>query len=81
MNFKEIMFLLQDLIITKGKKKKRAWIIGTVVGLVVIAVVVALVVVLTSNRNKVTEPAISLEDFLDGKLSPKSFNASWLSGI
>lgn len=78
-------FLFQDLIITKGKRKKRAYIVGGVVAIVVIAVVIALVVVFTTRSGEeeptANESTITLEDFLNGALSPRSFNASWVSGM
>ncbi|KAK9703462.1 Trypsin [Popillia japonica] len=74
----------KDLIIAKGKRKKRAYIIGGITALIVLGLVIALVVVLTSKSNEsevpaVVESPVTLENFLEGKLSPKSFNASWTS--
>ncbi|KRT81811.1 hypothetical protein AMK59_5065, partial [Oryctes borbonicus] len=75
-----------DLIITKGKRKKQAIIVATITVLVVVALVTAVVVVLTTTRSSSDDPEesydseIALQDFLDGKLSPKGFNASWVSG-
>lgn len=76
--------MFQDLIIAKGKRKKRAYIIGGITALIVLGLVIALVVVLTSKSNEsevpaVVESPVTLENFLEGKLSPKSFNASWTS--
>jgi hypothetical protein len=74
----------QDLIMTKGKRKKRTWIIAGVVCTIVVALVVAAIVLLTNGEEenkKPTEegPALSLEDLLHGKVIPNPFNATWVS--
>ncbi|KAI7815507.1 DPP4, partial [Rhyzopertha dominica] len=71
-----------ELIITKSKWKRRAWITAAVVGLVVIGLLVAAIVILTTNKssaNTVEEEAITLEDFLRGRLSSRGFNATFIS--
>jgi flagellar basal body-associated protein FliL len=70
---------------TKGKRKKRTWIIAGVVCTIVVALVVAAIVLLTNGEEenkKPTEegPALSLEDLLHGKVIPNPFNATWVSG-
>lgn len=73
---------------TKGKRKKRTWIIAGVVCTVVVALVVAAIVLLTNGddehkeKDKPTEqePTLALEDLLHGRLNPNSFNATWVSG-
>ncbi|GJQ81972.1 hypothetical protein Trydic_g15447, partial [Trypoxylus dichotomus] len=75
-----------DLIITKAKKKKRVIILGIVGAIVFLALVASVVVVLTTTSwpsneyPEENESVLSLQDFLDGKLNPKGFNASWVSG-
>lgn len=74
--------MLQELIITQTRWKRRAWIIGGVIGAVVLALLIAAIVILTSSKDSETtnQGAISLEDFLKGRLSSRSFNATWASG-
>ncbi|KAJ3655173.1 hypothetical protein Zmor_014310 [Zophobas morio] len=75
----------QDLIMTKGKRKKRTWIIAGIVSAIVVALVVAAIVLLTQedkdDDKKVIEegPALSLEDLLQGKVNPNSFNGTWVT--
>lgn len=75
----------QDLIISKGKRKKRNWIIASVVGAIVIALVIAAIILLNNGSDhghaepQVAE-TINLEDLLNYKYNPKSFNGTWVSG-
>lgn len=72
---------------TKGKRKKRTWIIATVVCAVVIALVVAAIILLSNKHDEhfpnanTPLPALALEDILYGRVNPNSFNATWVSGI
>lgn len=80
---------------TKGRRKKRAWLIGSLVGLIALALIVAVVVFFTSKerrRNDLSSAArtglpgglrataLALEDYLDGKMNSVPFNATWISG-
>ncbi|KAH1014109.1 hypothetical protein HUJ04_003003 [Dendroctonus ponderosae] len=71
----------QDLILSNTKRKKRMWIIGSITGAVAIALVITAIVILVKAK-KVEEEAITLnlEDFLNYKYNPKSFNGTWVSG-
>lgn len=55
---------------------------GGVIGAVGLAILIAAIVILTSSKDSDTsnQEAISLEDFLKGRLSSRSFNATWASG-
>nr|XP_022918753.1 venom dipeptidyl peptidase 4 isoform X1 [Onthophagus taurus] len=82
--FEENNEYIEDLIISKGRRKKRLWIAGSIIAVVVIAAIIAVVVVLTTadddNTNGGDETTnISLEDILENKLSARSFNATWIS--
>lgn len=79
---------------TKGKRKKRNWIIGGVIAAIVIGLVVAAIVLLVTKEDKkedsLPEPnpddrpdgsTLTLEDLLEGKVNPNSFNATWSSGM
>ncbi|XP_017784773.1 PREDICTED: venom dipeptidyl peptidase 4 [Nicrophorus vespilloides] len=76
----------QDLIISKGKRKKRVWIVAGLIVLIACAIAVAAFILLKQEGKGNTLglsrniPAITLEDFLEGKLGPHSFNATWISG-
>ncbi|KAG7197411.1 hypothetical protein KM043_017105 [Ampulex compressa] len=69
------------------KDKQRSWrrlLVGGIVILVVFALVAAAAILLTdspdSSASKTKRsPAISLEEWLGGSLSPKSFNGTWIS--
>ncbi|CAH0557866.1 unnamed protein product [Brassicogethes aeneus] len=78
----------QDLIMqTKGKRKKRTWIIAGVACVVVLALIVAAIVLLSNEKKQKSKypklpeaEALSLDDVIYGKLNPKSFNATWVTG-
>lgn len=75
--------MFQELIITKSKWRRRVWIIGGIAGAIALALLIAAIVLLTTNSkdsNTTQQNALSLEDFLQGRLSTRSFNASWISG-
>ncbi|XP_012141097.2 venom dipeptidyl peptidase 4 isoform X2 [Megachile rotundata] len=70
------------------KSKQRNWrrlLAGGLVVLVVLGLVVAAAILLTgspdsSGSRTPSAPGISLEEWLAGSLSPKSFNGTWISG-
>ncbi|KAJ8921034.1 hypothetical protein NQ315_015830 [Exocentrus adspersus] len=82
----EIAQSSQDLIMSKGKRKKRAWIVTGVIVAVGAGLAIAAIVLLVTGRGDEEEveapaaEALNLEDFLSGKFVPKSFNATWTSG-
>lgn len=79
------IFSLQDLM-TKTKQRYR-WrlLICGIVTIVVLALVIAAAILLTGSPDSAASrtngaPGISLEEWLSGSLSPKSFNGTWISG-
>jgi len=80
------MHLLQDLM-TKNKQRYR-WrlLVCGVVLMVVLALVIAAAILLTGRPDSAASSGangaagISLEQWLSGSLSPKSFNGTWISG-
>ncbi|XP_076231045.1 venom dipeptidyl peptidase 4 [Calliopsis andreniformis] len=70
------------------KNKQRNWrrlLAGGLIALVVLGLVVAATILLTgspdsSGQRTSDAPGISLEEWLAGSLSPKSFNGTWISG-
>lgn len=70
------------------KNKQRNWrrlLAACLVGVVVLGLVVAATILLTgspdsSGSSTPAAPGISLEEWLAGSLSPKSFNGTWISG-
>jgi len=77
------IILLQDLM-TKHKQRYR-WLICGIVVIVVLALVIAAAILLTGGPDSAASransaPGISLEEWLSGSLSPKSFNGTWISG-
>lgn len=71
---------------TKNKQRNR-WRLLTfgVVVIIVLALVIAAAILLTGSPNSTASrtngaPGISLEEWLSGSLSPKSFNGTWISG-
>lgn len=80
-----LILSLQDLM-TKNKQRYR-WrlLICGIVIIVVLALVIAAAILLTGSPNSTASrtngaPGISLEEWLSGSLSPKSFNGTWISG-
>lgn len=72
---------------TKGKRKKRNWIILGLFSIIVIALAVGAMFLVFSNtivETKMTPTveaeALSLEDVLYGRVNPAQFNATWVSG-
>jgi len=56
-----------------------------IVIIIVLALVIAAAILLTGSPDSTASrtngaPGISLEEWLSGSLSPKSFNATWISG-
>lgn len=83
--FSLTLLSLQDLM-TKNKQRYR-WrlLIFGIVIIVVLALVIAAAILLTGSPNSTASrtngaPGISLEEWLSGSLSPKSFNGTWISG-
>lgn len=73
-------------LMTKNKQRYR-WrlLICGIVIIVVLALVIAAAILLTGSPNSTASrtngaPGISLEEWLSGSLSPKSFNGTWISG-
>lgn len=72
---------------TKNKHRYR-WrlLVGVIVIIVVLALVIAAAILLTGRPNSAASSrtndaaGISLEQWLSGSLSPKSFNGTWISG-
>lgn len=77
---------LQDLLVSKGKSKKRKWIISGIIAVVAIGLAVAAIVLLSTgdssnaDKNGPSADALTLDDFLHGKFVPKTFNGTWTSG-
>ncbi|CAG9854854.1 unnamed protein product [Phyllotreta striolata] len=72
----------QDLIISKGRTKKRKWIITGVIVAIAVGLVIAAIILLTKGgeKNNPEQPvaeSLTFEDYLSGKFGPKYFNASW----
>ncbi|KAL6431650.1 hypothetical protein ACFW04_007295 [Cataglyphis niger] len=70
---------------TKNKQRYR-WrlLICGIVFIIVLALVIAAAILLTGSPNSTSSrtngaPGISLEEWLSGSLSPKSFNGTWIS--
>lgn len=73
-------------LMTKTKQRYR-WrlLICGIVTIVVLALVIAAAILLTGSPDSAASrtngaPGISLEEWLSGSLSPKSFNGTWISG-
>lgn len=57
------------------------WIIGSIVGVVAIALIItAIVILVKAKKVEEEEITLNLEDFLNYKYNPKSFNGTWVSG-
>lgn len=71
-----------------GRKRWRMWLAAVIVFLLLIVVVVIAVVFLTGPKSQnngsdsyhVQNP-ITLEDVMQGNLSPERFNGTWISGM
>ncbi|XP_050453793.1 venom dipeptidyl peptidase 4-like isoform X6 [Cataglyphis hispanica] len=73
-------------LMTKNKQRYR-WrlLLCGIVFIIVLALVIAAAILLTGSPNSTSSrtngaPGISLEEWLSGSLSPKSFNGTWISG-
>lgn len=68
------------------KSNRKGWrrvLIGVVVGLAAVALVIVAVILLTGgsgNSELTTASGVTLEEWLGGTLSTRSFNGTWLSG-
>nr|KAF7422118.1 hypothetical protein H0235_009954 [Vespula pensylvanica] len=76
--------IVKDLMTKNKRTNWRRLLAGGLVAIVALALVVAAAILLTgspdSSASRTTSaPGISLEEWLAGSLSPKSFNATWLS--
>ncbi|KAK4880204.1 hypothetical protein RN001_008350 [Aquatica leii] len=75
----------KELIAEKGlgKKKKLMMVVGGAITLIVaIAIIVAVILLADKSHAAPLEKeakAIALEDFIEGRLNPKSFNGTWIS--
>ncbi|XP_070531389.1 venom dipeptidyl peptidase 4 isoform X6 [Cardiocondyla obscurior] len=76
----------QPDLMTKNKQRYR-WRLLTcgIVIIIVLALVIAAAILLTGSPDSTASrrngaPGISLEEWLSGSLSPKSFNGTWISG-
>ncbi|KOC65222.1 hypothetical protein WH47_09801 [Habropoda laboriosa] len=75
----------QNDLMTKNKQRNwRRLLAGCLVAVVVLGLVVAAAILLTgspdsSGTRPPAAPGISLEEWLAGSLSPKSFNGTWIS--
>lgn len=60
------------------------WIIASLVGVLVVGLVIAAIVLLTTtddqHADEVTAESLNLEDFLNYRYNPKTFNGTWVSG-
>ncbi|XP_050453792.1 venom dipeptidyl peptidase 4-like isoform X5 [Cataglyphis hispanica] len=82
-----IISLITDSdLMTKNKQRYR-WrlLLCGIVFIIVLALVIAAAILLTGSPNSTSSrtngaPGISLEEWLSGSLSPKSFNGTWISG-
>uniref|UniRef100_V5G0L2 Seprase n=1 Tax=Anoplophora glabripennis TaxID=217634 RepID=V5G0L2_ANOGL len=76
----------QELIMSKSKRKKRAWIITGVIVAIIVALAIAAIVLLVTgggegdNGDTPAQESLNLEDYLSGKFVPNTFNATWTSG-
>ncbi|XP_011633025.1 uncharacterized protein LOC105424473 isoform X2 [Pogonomyrmex barbatus] len=72
---------------TKNKQRYRWRLLAcSIVIIIVLALVIAAAILLTGSPNSTASkrngaPGISLEEWLSGSLSPKSFNGTWISGF
>ncbi|XP_057672414.1 venom dipeptidyl peptidase 4 isoform X1 [Diorhabda carinulata] len=76
----------QDLIISKGRPKKRKWLVTGVIVLVAVGLVIAAIILLSKGDDAhhkgavaATAAALNLEDYLNGRFQARSFNATWTS--
>uniref|UniRef100_A0A1Y1KXZ8 Venom dipeptidyl peptidase 4 n=1 Tax=Photinus pyralis TaxID=7054 RepID=A0A1Y1KXZ8_PHOPY len=82
----EVVQSNQELISEKRRGRKRKVIMitgGTIVVIVAAAIIAALVILSGSSDASPVDKegkALTLEDYIEGRLNPKSFNGSWISG-
>ncbi|CAK9800503.1 Venom dipeptidyl peptidase 4 [Anthophora quadrimaculata] len=80
-----VRYLRHDLMTKNKQRNWRRLLAGCLVAVVVLGLVVAAAILLTgspdsSGTRTPAAPGISLEEWLAGSLSPKSFNGTWISG-
>ncbi|XP_050596155.1 venom dipeptidyl peptidase 4 isoform X3 [Bombus affinis] len=80
-----VRYLRHDLMTKNKQRNWRRLLAGCLVGVVVLGLVIAATILLTgspdsSGSRTPAAPGISLEEWLAGSLSPKSFNGTWISG-
>ncbi|CAL7939159.1 unnamed protein product [Xylocopa violacea] len=80
-----IRYLRHDLMTKNKQRNWRRLLAGCLVAMVVLGLVVAAAILLTGSPDSTgsrtpAAPGISLEEWLRGSLSPKSFNGTWISG-
>ncbi|XP_072762346.1 venom dipeptidyl peptidase 4 isoform X3 [Anoplolepis gracilipes] len=81
-----ISLITHSDLMTKNKQRYR-WrlLVCGIVIIIVLALVIAAAILLTGSPGSTASrtngaPGISLEEWLSGSLSPKSFNGTWISG-
>lgn len=77
--------LFQDMMTKNKQRNWRRFLAGCLVAVVVLGLVIAATVLLTGSPDSSGSRAplasgISLEEWLAGSLSPKSFNGTWITG-
>lgn len=83
-----LVFLKQEAMTKNKHRNWRHWIGGVLVGIVVLGLIIAAIILLSgrpasSARARTSGPAgsaVTLDEWLWGSVSPKSFNGTWISG-
>lgn len=84
--FINVFFVTFQDLMTKNKRRNwRRLLAGGLIAIVVLALVITVAILLNGSPNSteskaLTAAGISLEEWLGGSLSTKSFNGTWLSG-
>lgn len=81
--------LLQELVAKDRTNRKRTCLILGCIAIGAIIVLVTAIVItsggtkhgLSTSKLNSDAPAITLDDFLEGRLIPRSFNGTWVSGM
>lgn len=78
--------MLQELMTKTNRRNWRRLLAGALIAIVVLVLLITAIILLTgspesgSARTTTTASSITLEEWLGGWLSAKSFNGTWLSG-